>query len=68
MFAIDLVRFCPKSDDKVAPDTYQKMSKKLIDKLHDDLKKMKFKGSLALCGYGEPLLHKDIEYIVNKLI
>ena len=26
--------FCPKSDDKVAPDTYQKMSKKLIDKLH----------------------------------
>ena len=59
--------FCPKSDDKIAPDTYQKMSRKLIDKLHDDLKRMKFKGSLALCGYGEPLLHKDIEYIVNKL-
>ena len=59
--------FCPKSDDKVAPDTYQKMSKNLINKLHDDLKKMKFKGSLALCGYGEPLLHKDIEYIVDKL-
>ena len=59
--------FCPKSDDKVAPDTYQKMSKKLIDKLHDDLKKMKFKGSIALCGYGEPLLHKEIEYIIDKL-
>ena len=59
--------FCPKSDDSVAPDTYQKMSKKLIDKLHDDLKKMNYKGSLALCGYGEPLLHKDIEYIVKKL-
>ena len=59
--------FCPKSDDKVAPDTYQKMSKKLIDKLHDDLKRMKFSGSIALCGYGEPLLHKEIEYIVDKL-
>ena len=59
--------FCPKSDDKVAPDTYQKMSKKLIDKLHNDLKKMNYRGSIALCGYGEPLLHKDIEYIVKKL-
>jgi radical SAM protein with 4Fe4S-binding SPASM domain len=59
--------FCPKSDDNLAPDTYQKMSKKLIDKLHDDLKKMKYRGSIALCGYGEPLLHKDIEYIVKKL-
>ena len=43
------------------------MSKKLIDKLHDDLKDMNYKGSLALCGFGEPLLHKDIEYIVEKL-
>ncbi len=59
--------FCPKSDDSLAPDTYQKMTKKLIDKLHDDLKKMKYRGSIALCGYGEPLLHKDIEYIVKKL-
>ena len=59
--------FCPKSDVNLAPDTYQKMSKKLIDKLHDDLKKMKYRGSIALCGYGEPLLHKDIEYIVKKL-
>ena len=28
---------------------------------------MKYRGSIALCGYGEPLLHKDIEYIVKKL-
>lgn len=59
--------FCPKSDDTVAPDTYQKMSRKLIDKLHDDLKKINYRGSIALCGYGEPLLHKDIEYITKKL-
>ena len=59
--------FCPKSDEKVAPDTYQKMSKKLIDKMHDDLKKINYRGVLTLCGYGEPLLHKEIEYICKKL-
>jgi len=59
--------FCPKSDENVAPDTYQKMSKKLIDKMHDDLKKINYRGVLTLCGYGEPLLHKEIEYICKKL-
>ena len=59
--------FCPKSDKSIAPDTYQKMSRLLIDKLANDLKKIKYDGSVTLCGYGEPLLHKDIEYIVKKL-
>ena len=53
--------FCPKSDPKVAPDTYQIMSRKLIDKIHDDLKAINYKGAIALAGYGEPLLHKDIK-------
>ena len=59
--------FCPKSDPTVAPDTYQKMSRVLIDKLARDLKKMGYRGAIALCGYGEPLLHKDILYITKKL-
>lgn len=59
--------FCPKSDDKIAPDTHQKMSIKLIDKIYQDLKKINYKGSITLCGYGEPLLHKEIEYICKKL-
>jgi radical SAM protein with 4Fe4S-binding SPASM domain len=59
--------FCPKSDTSIAPNTYQKMSRLLIDKLANNLKKIKFNGSITLCGYGEPLLHKDIEYIVKKL-
>ena len=59
--------FCPKSDPAIAPDTYQKMSKVLIDKLASDLKKIKYNGAIALCGYGEPLLHKEILYITKKL-
>ena len=59
--------FCPKVDPKIAPDTYQKMSQIIIDKIHDDLQAMNFNGTISLCGYGEPLLHKDILYIVKKL-
>lgn len=59
--------FCPKSNSSIAPNTYQKMSRLLINKLTSELKKIKFKGSVALCGYGEPLLHDDIIYITKKL-
>ena len=37
--------FCPKSDDKVAPNTHQKMERLLIDKLHNDLKDINYQGS-----------------------
>jgi radical SAM protein with 4Fe4S-binding SPASM domain len=59
--------FCPKADDTVAPNTYQKMNFKLIDKLVEDLKKINFDGYFCLCGYGEPMLHKDLIEIINKL-
>lgn len=59
--------FCPKADEKVAPDTFQKMTRKIIDEIHDQLLEIHFQGTISLCGYGEPLLHKDISYIVKKL-
>ncbi len=59
--------FCPKSDPNVAPNTYQKMQMSLINKLTEELKSIKYKGSVTLCGYGEPLLHKNINLICKKL-
>ena len=59
--------FCPKVDESIAPDTFQKMSKKIIDNIHDQLLEINFNGTVSLCEYGEPLLHKDINYIVKKL-
>ena len=59
--------FCPKSNEDIAPDTYQMMNRAIIDKIHDQLIEIEFNGTISLCGYGEPLLHKDINYIVRKL-
>lgn len=59
--------FCPKVDEKIAPDTFQKMTRKIIDEIYNQLLEIKFNGTISLCGYGEPLLHNDINYIVKKL-
>ena len=39
----------------------------LIDKLANELKEIKYKGSVVLCGYGEPMLHKEVNLICKKL-
>ena len=38
---------------------------RLIKKVHDQLININFKG--AIYGYGEPMLHKDINWIVKTL-
>ena len=59
--------FCPKSNEDVAPDTYQMMNRAIIDKIHDQLKEIEFNGSISLCGYGEPTLHPQFLDIVKLL-
>ena len=43
------------------------MEKPLITKLCKDLKDMGFKGSVVLCGYGEPMLHKNVFEICDQI-
>lgn len=59
--------FCPKSNEDLAPNTFQKMEMKLIEKLVNDLNEHNFEGAFCLCGYGEPFLHKNLIDIINKL-
>ncbi len=59
--------FCPKADESIAPNTYNKMQQSLIEKLCHDLKKINFEGAFCICGYGEPFLHKECLQIANKL-
>lgn len=59
--------FCPKSDERIAPNTNQKMTMNLIKKLTSDLKKINFSGAFCLCGYGEPMLHKELLSFTNEL-
>ena len=59
--------FCPKSDESIAPNTHQRMTMTLIDKLVEDLKKINFEGAFFFFFYGEPMLHKEFYEIINKL-
>ena len=42
------------------------MQMSLINKLANELKEIGYKGSVVLCGYGEPMLHKDINIICKR--
>ena len=59
--------FCPKSDEKIAPNTHQVMDEVLINKLYEDLSKINFEGAFCFCGYGEPMLHKNVLKYANIL-
>lgn len=43
------------------------MERPIIKKLCKGLKNMGFKGSVVLCGYGEPMLHKNVFEICDEI-
>lgn len=59
--------FCPRIDRGFYPNQNLHMSVKLADKIGMELKDLQYAGTVVLCGFGEPLLHPQIEEIVVAL-
>ena len=60
-------QFCPRYDPKFYPNQNLHMSLSLVDKIARELEQLDYKGSVVLCGYGEPLLHPDVVEVVSIL-
>jgi radical SAM protein with 4Fe4S-binding SPASM domain len=52
--------FCPKSDAAVAPDQALEMAPGLYRRIAEDLDAIRFRGTVMLAGYGEPMLSRRI--------
>lgn len=59
--------FCPKSDPNIAPDQNLWMDLGLVEKMAAELQQLKYAGTVMLAGYGEPMLHKQIDKIIEIL-
>lgn len=57
--------FCPRADEDVYPNQNLHMSVSLIEKMSTELKELDYKGGIAFCGFGEPLLHPNIVKIIE---
>jgi len=59
--------FCPRSTISVDTSKQYKINLDLIRKIANDLKNIDFDGRIGLNGFGEPLLHEDIDQCVKIL-
>lgn len=58
--------FCPRCDNSY-PNQNLHMSLELLRKMGDELRSIDYQGAVALCGYGEPMLHDDIFSAIQLL-
>ncbi len=52
--------FCPRSNDEVAPNQALYMPRKLYTAMADELAELGYQGTVAIAGYGEPMMHPEI--------
>lgn len=59
--------FCPRADAAAYPNQSLDISPALVEKIAGELASYEWTGIVNLCGYGEPLLHRDIVSVVRIL-
>ena len=59
--------FCPRNDKSIAPNQRLYMPRKLYEGMAQELAEIGYEGTVVICGYGEPMLHKDVYIICKKL-
>ena len=57
--------FCPRSDPSVAPNQSLLMTPGLYRKLASELGELNYEGTVMLAGYGEPMLSKHLEDMIQ---
>lgn len=53
--------FCPRSNPSLYPTTHNKISLETCTKISKDLSEINYIGRVGFVGFGEPLLHKELE-------
>ncbi len=59
--------FCPRNDQSIAPNQRLYMSRKLYEGMAQELAEIGYEGTVVICGYGEPMLHPEINDMVRAL-
>ncbi len=57
--------FCPRSDPKVYPNVNEHIPVELYEKIMADLQEARFDGTILYSAFGEPLLYKRIELLIE---
>lgn len=59
--------FCPRSNSKLYPSTHTRISVELCEKIGRDLADIKFTNHVGFVGFGEPLLHQQLEQCIAAI-